>query len=265
MKQTLRWLALLSCTVVPHIAAAQTPERPALVDTCQACHGPAGISLAADIPNLAGQKKDYIVKQLEAFKAKKRSNDLMAAIAAQLSAEQIRALASYWSALPAGGSASAQADTAVRSSMVLPADFPQGFKVYQTVNDSATGPVVQRWANEAALKAAKAGQPLPDGSMIVNVNHAPLLDDAQKPVLDAQGRPQPGKVTAFVAMQSRSGWGAQVPALLRNANWDYAVFNAERQRRDTVNIAPCLACHQPLAGTSHVFTLKDIAAAASAY
>jgi len=264
MKKTLGLLALLGCSLIPRFATAQAPERPVLVDTCQACHGPAGISLAPDIPNLAGQKKDYIVKQLEAFKAKKRSNDLMAAIAAQLSTEQIRALATYWSTLPAGGNASAQVDTALRSAMALPTDFPQGFRVYQVVNDSATGPVVQRWANQAAWQAAKAGQPMPDGAMIVNVNHAPLQGPDQKPVLDAQGHPQPGKVLGYAAMQTRAGWGAQVPALLRNGNWDYAVFNAERERRDALNIAPCLACHQPLAASSHLFTLPVLAAAARA-
>jgi hypothetical protein len=79
--------------------------------------------------------------------------------------------------------------------------------------------------------------------------------------LEAQpgGGPAPGPAQSYDAMERRAGWGAAVPALLRNGDWDYAQFDARQQRRDGLNQAACLACHQPLAARSHVFTLQELA------
>ena len=63
---------------------------------------------------------------------------------------------------------------------------------------------------------------------------------------------------AVAAMEARAGWGAAVPALLRNGNWDYALFDANRVRNDRLNQAPCLACHKPQAASSFVFTLPAL-------
>ena len=61
-------------------------------------------------------------------------------------------------------------------------------------------------------------------------------------------------------MARESGWGKEVPELIRNENWNYAIFSAERQMRTTINQAECLACHVPAAKSSYVFTLKEMAA-----
>ena len=50
--------------------------------------------------------------------------------------------------------------------------------------------------------------------------------------------------------------------MLRNGNWNCAVFTSDKQHRPGVNQAECLACHKPLDGASYVFTLKELAAAA---
>jgi cytochrome c553 len=65
--------------------------------TCVACHGPEGHSLNPLWPNLAGQKKDYIVKQLHEFRSGDRKNVLMNPMAKMLSDEQIETLATYFS------------------------------------------------------------------------------------------------------------------------------------------------------------------------
>jgi hypothetical protein len=59
-------------------------------------------------------------------------------------------------------------------------------------------------------------------------------------------------------METRAGWGAAIPALLRNGDWDFAVFDAQRVRNDGLNQAQCLACHRPQAANSHVFTLAEL-------
>jgi len=50
--------------------------------------------------------------------------------------------------------------------------------------------------------------------------------------------------------------------MLRNENWNYAVFTGDKQLRPGVNQAECLACHKPLDKTSYLFTLDQITAAA---
>lgn len=60
---------------------------------CVTCHQPDGIGNAR-FPRLAGQEKAYLVKQLDAFKAGRRTTDpAMTETARSLSASDIRALA----------------------------------------------------------------------------------------------------------------------------------------------------------------------------
>ena len=66
---------------------------------CAACHGANGISANPLWPNLRGQKDQYIIKQLKAFKAGTRKDPLMSPQAAQLSDQDIENLAAYWSSL----------------------------------------------------------------------------------------------------------------------------------------------------------------------
>lgn len=64
---------------------------------CAACHGADGNSAAPENPKLAGQHPEYLVKQLQEFKAGKRKNAVMQGFASTLSDEDMRNIA-YWSA-----------------------------------------------------------------------------------------------------------------------------------------------------------------------
>ena len=79
---------VLALAAAPALAADPEAGR-ALAVQCAGCHGEAGVSVAANIPNLAAQKADYLTAQLEAFRAGERTNPLMNAIAAQLEDGQI--------------------------------------------------------------------------------------------------------------------------------------------------------------------------------
>ncbi len=240
-------------------ASAQEVAAPAGIAACQACHGPNGISGSGDIPNLAAQKAPYIVKQLTAFKAGTRKNDLMAAIAGQLSEADIKAYAAYWSSrsfTPIDPHAATPAESRnIASRMTFPANFPGGFKLYETVEDAAAGSIARRYANAVAIKAARAVQPVADGAVIVVANYT------AKP--DAAGKLQPDTLRSYAAMEAKAGWGDSVPALLRNGNWDFAVFDAKGIRNDGLNQARCLACHKPMAADSFMFTGKALRAAAA--
>ncbi|MEJ2792393.1 c-type cytochrome [Iodobacter sp. LRB] len=65
---------------------------------CAACHGIDGNSAASANPSLAGQHPEYIVKQLNEFKAAKRKNPVMMGMAAPLSPADMKNVAEYFSA-----------------------------------------------------------------------------------------------------------------------------------------------------------------------
>ncbi len=73
---------------------------------CAACHGADGNSTTTANPKLAGQHPEYLVKQLQEFKAGKRANAVMSGMAAPLSDADMRNIAA-WAASqkPAPGTA----------------------------------------------------------------------------------------------------------------------------------------------------------------
>jgi len=70
---------------------------------CAGCHGVNGISPMDMWPNLAGQKTEYLAKQLKAFRSGSRSDPVMAGMAKALSDADIDNLSAYYNSLPAGG------------------------------------------------------------------------------------------------------------------------------------------------------------------
>lgn len=70
---------------------------------CGACHGGNGISMIPMYPNLAGQKEQYLVLQMKAFRDGTRKNMVMAPMATNLSDAEIDNLSAYYAGLnPAG-------------------------------------------------------------------------------------------------------------------------------------------------------------------
>jgi len=68
-----------------------------LAAACANCHGTNGVSQQG-MSNLAGQQRDYLVQQMQDFRAGKRPATIMHQIAKGYSDEQIDALAAYFSA-----------------------------------------------------------------------------------------------------------------------------------------------------------------------
>jgi cytochrome c553 len=65
---------------------------------CASCHGPNGNSVNPMWPNLAGQKEQYLAKQIKAFRDGTRQDPMMAPMVAALSDDDIANLAAYYSA-----------------------------------------------------------------------------------------------------------------------------------------------------------------------
>ena len=71
-------------------------------ETCASCHSLDGNSAMARFPKLAGQRADYIVKQVRDFRDGRRRNDggQMEAIAGDIDEENLAKSAAYFAGLP---------------------------------------------------------------------------------------------------------------------------------------------------------------------
>ncbi len=94
-----------------------TPAEEVAAETlalCTSCHGEQGLPSDPAVPILWGQEFYYLYVQLKDYKAGRRANPVMSAIAAALSKEQMQALAQHFSQQPwpATGYSADEADIA---------------------------------------------------------------------------------------------------------------------------------------------------------
>ena len=228
---------------------------------CAACHGPNGVSVSDTIPNLAAQRAGYLEAQLKSLKDGSRKNPIMNAIAAQLSADDIANVAAYFATQP-GAAASAKSaflPNLAKTGVTFPAGYQSSFTKYHTINFPATRQVRYYLGNQAAVAAARAGKTLPDGSYLLVEVHSAKVDAENKPVMGNDGFFVADKLLFYTAMARDAGWGNDIPDMLRNSEWNYAVFTTDKQHRAGANQAECLACHKPLDKVSYLFTLKQLA------
>jgi len=93
---------LMALTLFGAAGAAQAADAAAgkaKSSTCVACHGANGVSNNPIYPSLAGQKEQYMVKQMKAFRDGQRQDPVMTAMAKPLSDDDIANLAAYYAGL----------------------------------------------------------------------------------------------------------------------------------------------------------------------
>ncbi len=263
MKATLALSVLVVAAPFSH-AADVNAGRAKVELVCAACHGATGVSVSEAIPNLAAQRAGYIEAQLKALKDGSRKAPIMNAIAAQLSTDEMANVAAYFASLP-GAATAAKSDflpNVAKTNVAFPEGHKEKLAKYHTINFPATKQVRYYYANDVAARAARDGKALPDGSILFAEVYSAKLDADKKPVTGADGFFVPDQLVAYTAMQREAGWGRDIPEMLRNEDWNYAVFTTAKQHRPGVNQAECFACHKPLDKASYTFTLKELAAAA---
>ncbi|MFK5984961.1 MAG: c-type cytochrome [Pseudomonadota bacterium] len=78
------------------MAAGDAQAGKAKAATCLACHGTDGNSIAPNFPNLAAQGEAYMVKQLQEFKAGKRTDATMNAMVMALDDQAMLDVAAFY-------------------------------------------------------------------------------------------------------------------------------------------------------------------------
>jgi cytochrome c553 len=110
---------LLACALA---LALFTPAGSAIAaksDSCAHCHGTDGNSTSSAYPSLAGQPREYLYRQIKAFKEGSRKNSMMSPAVVVLSDQDAQDLAEYFSG-----------QTLVRSTAKTdPATIEQGKKI----------------------------------------------------------------------------------------------------------------------------------------
>lgn len=71
-------------------------------ERCAKCHGVDGLGVSPDYPSIAGQNRDYFVKQIFNFKTGLRYNEPMDPVIEKLLAADIRALSLHYASIPPG-------------------------------------------------------------------------------------------------------------------------------------------------------------------
>ena len=81
------------------VAAQDAAQGKIKAQACAVCHGPLGLSVAPDAPNLAGQPAIYLAAQLRAYRSGERKHEVMAVMAKNLSNDDITQLAAWFSSI----------------------------------------------------------------------------------------------------------------------------------------------------------------------
>jgi cytochrome c553 len=96
----LAWLGLAALALAGGaVRADEIYAGHAKAHACSVCHGPLGLAVAPDAPNLADQPALYLTAQLRAYRSGARRHEVMSVMAKPLSDDDIAHLAAWFSAI----------------------------------------------------------------------------------------------------------------------------------------------------------------------
>lgn len=139
--------------------------------------------------------------------------------------------------------------------------FPEGFEKgtqYATVDRYEIKQYRELFSTPAAVEAVRAGKPIPSGTVLTLVQYKAQVDGSGNPLKDAQGRFLKGDLVAYAVMEKRAGWGAEYPDDVRNGEWEYQAFNADKTVNDKANLKACFQCHKPHERQDFVISLASL-------
>jgi hypothetical protein len=143
--------------------------------------------------------------------------------------------------------------------VAFPDNFASGV-MYSTLDRPDLKQYRELFASQTAVDAAKAGKPLPSGTVLTMVQYAAKLDAQGNPEKDANGRFIKTNVVGYTVMEKRTGWGAEYPDNVRNGEWEYRAFRADKTPNAAANLTACFNCHKPLEPSKDfVFSYEKLA------
>ena len=125
--------------------------------------------------------------------------------------------------------------------VAFPEDYAKGV-LYTSVDRADNWQYREQYTSRAAIDAAK-------------------LDPQGNPEKDANGRFIKTNIIGYTVMEKRSGWGAEYPDNVRNGEWEYQAFKADKTPNTAANLSACFNCHKPFDKQDFVFTYDKLKAA----
>lgn len=134
----------------------------------------------------------------------------------------------------------------------LPQDYQANFVNYLDVDRFDRKRVRRMYVNQEAFDAATAGQPLPDGTILIMEDHDAVLNADETFQFDDNGRliPQDAVANIFV-MEKNPAW------ITDNETWDYAWYGADGEpstSKFAQSMDGCFACHANRSERDYTFT-----------
>lgn len=93
---------------------------------------------------------------------------------------------------------------------------------------------------QAAIDAARAGQPIPDGTQVVLVDY------------------REGEVYRYFVMEKGAGWGADYDDRRRTGDWQFQFYWGDRSINMKEDTARCQSCHQSREGSEFMYTFNNL-------
>jgi hypothetical protein len=141
--------------------------------------------------------------------------------------------------------------------------FPDGYEkgvLYSILDRHDTRQYRELYSTPEAVKAVREGRPIPSGTVLTLVQYAAKLDEKGVPLRDGKGRFVKGDLIGYTVMEKRKGWGAEYPDNIRNGEWEYQAFAADKQVNTKAKLEACFTCHKPLpANQDFVFLYNKMA------
>ena len=142
--------------------------------------------------------------------------------------------------------------------VAFPDNYAKGV-LYTTVDRPDNKQYRELYSTPEAIAAVKAGQPIPSGTVLTMVNFKAKLNAAGEPEKDANGRfIKTDELAGIAVMEKRAGWGAEYPDDMRNGEWEYQAFKADKTVNDKANLKGCFTCHKPLDKQDFVFSFDKM-------
>jgi hypothetical protein len=142
--------------------------------------------------------------------------------------------------------------------VMFPDNYAKGV-LYTTVDRPDNKQFRELYAPKEALDALKAGKPIPSGTVLTMVNYKAKLGADGNPEKDANGRfIKTDEIAGIAVMEKRTGWGTEYGDDIRNGEWEYQAFKADKTVNDKANLKSCFTCHKPLDKQDFVFSFEKI-------
>jgi plastocyanin len=141
--------------------------------------------------------------------------------------------------------------------VAFPENWAKGV-MYATVDRPDTKQYREFYTTPDVLEAVRAGKPVPDGAVIVLAAYLAQMDAGGVPLKDANGRFLKGNLAAVNVQQKMKGFGDDIPASIRNGDWQYQSFAPDGRVNDKANLAACYQCHLPFAKDEFLTNLAKL-------